>query len=112
MRRIIALLAVSGLVGGLLVSPLWGRAHHFHHYRKAVIEKVSVEEKGSLRELGSNDVSPSQPETRYFVVVSRGSAKYSGEFYVQGKNDYPITLRAGQKVRFRTSQLVPNQRVG
>ena len=104
MRRSGALLPVLALVAGLFVSPLWGRAHHFRHYRKAVIEKVSVEEEGSLRELSGSDVSPSQPGTRYVVVVSRGTAKYSGEFHVEGKNDYPITLRPGQKVSFRTSQ--------
>jgi hypothetical protein len=103
-RRIGALLVVSAVVGGLFVSPLWGRAHHFHHYRKAVIEKLSVEEKGTLRELGGNDVSPPQPGTRYVIAASRGTLKYSGEFYVEGKNDYPTTLRPGQKVSFRTSQ--------
>src|SRR6516225_7430784 len=104
MRRISLLLAVSASIVGLCASPLWGRSHHSHHYRRAVIEKVSVEEKGALRELGEKETSPSQPGTRYVIVVSHGAAKYSGEFYVQGNNDYPITLRPGQTVRFRTDQ--------
>jgi hypothetical protein len=104
MRPIGAILAVWVLVAALFVSPVWGRAHHSHHYRRAVIEKVSVEENGALRELVGNDISPSQPGTRYVVIVSNGVAKYSGEFRVESSNDYPITLRPGQTVRFQTSQ--------
>ena len=104
MRQIGASLLVLALVAGLFVSPLLGRAHHFYHYRKAVVEKVSVEENGTLRELGTNDVSPPQLGTRYVVVLGKDNSKYSGEFHSEGKNEYPITLRPGQKVSFRISQ--------
>lgn len=57
-----------------------------------------------LRELGGQDSSPAQQGIRYVVVVTRGSAKYSGEFYVESKDDYPITVRPGQRIRFRTSR--------
>jgi len=76
MRRFGLSLLLLALVAGLFVSPLWGRAHRVRHYRKAVIEKVSIEEEGALRELSGSDVSPSRPGTRYVVVVSRGTAKY------------------------------------
>jgi len=104
MRQIGASPLVLGLVAGLFVSPVWGRAHRFYHYGRAVVEKVSVEENGSLRELGANDVSPYQVGTRYVVVVGKGNSKYSGEFHTEGKNEYPITLRPGQKVSFRISK--------
>lgn len=104
MRRIGSFFAVSALVAGALVSPLWGAPHHSHHYQQGRIEKVSVEEKGALRESSGQDVSPAEPNARYVVVVSGGSAKYAGEFYVESKDDYLITLRPRQRTRFRTSR--------
>jgi hypothetical protein len=59
---------------------------------------------GQRRGKRRQDTSPVEPNTRYVVVVISGNAKYSGEFQVQSKNDYPITLRPGQKIRFRASQ--------
>src|SRR5437763_11749978 len=105
MRPIGVLLVVSALVAALLVSPLWARAHHSHNYGRAVIKKVSVEENGALRELvGMHDTSPSQPGIRYVVIVDSGVAEYSGDFHAKGRNDYPITLRPGEAVRFRMSE--------
>ena len=104
MGRIGAFFAVPAVVAGVFVCPLWGAPHHFHHYQRGQIEKVSVEENGVLGELGGQDSSPAQQGIRYVVVVTRGSAEYSGEFYVESKDDYPITVRPGQRIRFRTSR--------
>jgi hypothetical protein len=104
MPRMSALLPVAAVVAGCFVSPLWARPHHFYHYREGMIEAVSVEEGGSLRVLNANDISPAQPGTRYVIALSSGATRYSGEFYVKDVRDYPITLRSGQKVRFRAFQ--------
>jgi hypothetical protein len=104
MRRMGAFFAVPAVVAGFFVSPLWSAPHHSHRYQQGRIEKVSVEENGALHELSGQDTSPVEPNTRYVVVVNSGNAKYSGEFQVQSKNAYPITLRPGQKIRFWTSQ--------
>jgi|SRR5580704_1386386 hypothetical protein len=101
MRRIGTLPFVTLLITLFVASPSLGQPHR---YRKGVVEKVTVQEKSLTRELGAKDASPTQRGTIFVVVVSGGGAKYTGEFYVEGSNDYPLTLRPGQIIHFRTSQ--------
>ena len=94
---LITLLVFSTFIKPSLAQP--------HHFRKGVVEKITVTDSNLTRELAEAQVGPTTPGTVYVVTVRSGASVYSGEFRIEHDSDYPSTLRLRQTVRFRAAQV-------